>query len=90
MSKPAFDRDEEVAGLVEERHGNAGRRLGTDRRKVDDFSKVVTTVGVAAAVWIGVVGCAYPVHQWTNIDRGAAVQLASEMQQSCFVGAPPG
>jgi hypothetical protein len=77
--------------------GNAGRQLGTDRREVGDFRKVASTICVAAAVWIGVVGCAYPVHQrasgWlvveprriplrTSIDRGAAVRLASEMQRS--------
>jgi hypothetical protein len=73
-SEPAFDRDEKSPGSRRERHGDAGRRLGTDRREVADFSKVVSTAGAAAAVWIGVVGCAY---------RGAAVRLASEVQRPC-------
>lgn len=56
MSEPAFDHDEEVAGLVE--GATSGTRLGTGRREVDDFGEVVRTRCVAAAVWIGVVGCA--------------------------------
>lgn len=37
-----------------------GTRLGTGRREVDDVGEVVHTRCVAAAVWIGVVGCASP------------------------------
>jgi hypothetical protein len=75
--------------------GSAGPRLGTVRRGPDDFSDVITAACVAAAVSIGLAGCGYPVHQrasgWlvvetshiqlrTNIGRGAAVRLASEMR----------
>jgi hypothetical protein len=58
MSEPAFDHDEEVAGLVE--GATSGTRLGTGRREVDDFGAVVRTRCVTAPVWIGVVECASP------------------------------
>lgn len=58
MSEPAFDRDEEVAGLAE--GATWGTRLASGRREVDDSGKVASTFCVAAAIWIGVVGCASP------------------------------
>lgn len=77
--------------------GNAGTRLGRERRVADRSRTVVTSVCTAAVVWIGLVGCAHSLQQrasdWlmvetshiqlrTSLGRRGAIELARQMQHS--------